>query len=266
LAEPLAAPAEPRTAVLEPSSPTAPTPVPMAAESQAPAPPPSRRVVSEDDIAIRPVTTPAAPNAFADVLTPKARSGPPVVLIVFGLIGVVVLVVAGVIAAGRRGAGDQTTVDAGPAVTAPPPPPVTPPPPPPPPVVAPATVEVKAVNTPARVRWRVGDTVVGLGSGTLTVPAGTASLIAEDLRWKSTATVGIANGVADYDSAPAGVVQLVRTDDKTVVTLAGDDISRQRKLKLPVGRYVFVVERKGQKKEIPVEVMVGKTFTVDAGR
>jgi len=265
--------AEPRTAHLagiEPvssssSSSSPATPVPMAAESHAPAPPNARRPVSEDDVAIRPVTTPAAPNAIADVLTPKPRSGPPVALIAVGLVVVVVAVVAGVIAMGRRGQGDPaTTVDAGSPVTTPPPPPSTPPPPPP--VVVPATIEVRAVNTPSRVRWRVGDTVVGLGSGALTVPRGTTSLIAEDLRWKSTATVAITDGVADYDSAPAGIVQLVRTDEKSTVTLAGDDISRQRKLKLPVGRYVFVVERKGQKKEIPVEVTAGRTFTVDAGR
>jgi serine/threonine-protein kinase len=265
-AEPVA---EPRTAVLDAATaPTpAPTPAPMAAESQAPAPPSARRVVSEDDVAIRPVTTPAAPNAIADVLTPKPRSGPPVALIALGLVVVVVVVVVAIVAAGRRG---QTAggVDAGTVVTAPPPPPTTspPPPPPPPPVVAPATVDVRAVNTPSRVRWRAGDAVVGLGSGTLTVPAGTKSLIAEDLRWKSTATVAVVDGVADYDSAPAGIVQLVRTDDKTTVTLAGDDISRQRKLRLPVGRYIFVVERKGQKKEVPIEVAAGKTFTVDAGR
>lgn len=248
-------PAEPRTAVFEPSSPTVPTPVPVAAESEAPAPPPSRRV-SEDDVVIRPVTTPAAPNAIADVLTPKSRSGPPVLLIAVGLVVVIVAVIAAVVAIGQRRPAAPAVVDAGPPA----------PPPPPPVVVAPTTVEVRAVNTPSRVRWRVGDAVVGLGSGTLTIPAGTTSLIAEDLRWKSTATVGVVDGVVDYDSAPAGVVQLVRTDDKTTVTLAGDDISRQRKLKLPVGRYVFVVERRGKKKEIPVEVTAGRTFTVDAGR
>jgi serine/threonine-protein kinase len=255
-------PAEPRTAVLEPSSTTAPTPVPLAAESaalasEALAPPPSQRV-SEDDVAIRPVTTPAAPNAIADVLTPKPRSGPPVLLIAVGLVVVVVAVTAAVVAIGQRRPAAPAVVDAGP--------PAPPPPPPPPPVVAPTTVEVRAVNTPSRVRWRVGDAVVGLGSGTLTIPAGTTSLVAEDLRWKATATVSVVNGVVDYDSAPSGIVQLVRTDDNTTVTLAGDDISRQRKLKLPVGRYVFVVERRGTKKEIPVEVTAGRTFTLDAGR
>lgn len=251
--------AEPRTAVLNGAM----SSTPMAAESHAPAPSQSRGQVSEDDVAIRPVTIPAAPNAIADVLTPKPRSGPPVALVAVGLVVVLVVVVAAVIAAGRRGQGGDPVVDAGAGTTAPPSPPTTPPPPPP--VVAPATVDVRAVNTPSRVRWRAGDAVVGLGSGTLTVPAGTKSLIAEDLRWKATATVTVTDGVADYDSAPAGIVQLVRTDDKTRVTLAGDDISRQRKLKLPVGRYVFVVERKGQKKEVPVEVTAGKTFTVDAG-
>ncbi len=259
---------EPRTAHIaghELASLSSTTPAPIAAESRAPVPPPStRRPVSEDEVAIRPVTTPAAPNAIADVLTPKPRSGPPVVVIAVGLVIVVVAIVVGVTAIGRRGAVDPATaVDAGLAVP-PPPTPLTPPPPAP--VVAPATVEVRAVNTPSRVRWRVGDTVVGLGSGALTVPRGTTSLIAEDLRWRSTATIGIADGILDYDSAPAGFVQLVRTDERTTVTLAGDDVSRQRKLKLPVGRYVFVVERRGQRKEIPIEVTVGKTFTVDAGR
>jgi hypothetical protein len=59
---------------------------------------------------------------------------------------------------------------------------------------------------------------------------------------------------------------LVRTSDKTIIRLGDDDVSRQRKLKMVVGRYVFKVERDGKVKDIPVEVAAGKTITIDASR
>ncbi len=231
--------------------------------------------------AIRPVTTPAAPNAISNVLTPAPRGGPPVALIVFGLI-VVVGSIAGVGIAWQNGVFGGTDVvgadagvasavaDAGTSIPVVPPPPPGQPPPPPPPPPPPAgafpTATVQAKNTPARIRWRAGDTVVGLGSGTLTVPAGTMMLIAEDLRWHTLASVPVIAGVADYEAVPKGTVQLVRTSDAIKVTLGDDDISKQRRLNLPVGRYIFTVEKGGKKREVPVEIVAGKTITIDVAR
>ena len=157
------------------------------------------------------------------------------------------------IAVADAGPAAHSVVDAGP------------PPPPPPPLVV-KSVDVVAKGAPSRVRWLVDGRVVGIGSGTLTVPDGTKSMVAEDLRWKSTATVPVTAGVVDYESVPTGTVQLVRTSDKTIIRLGDDDVSRQRKLKMVVGRYVFKVERDGKVKDIPVEVAAGKTITIDASR
>ena len=225
--------------------------------------------ISEDEAAIRPVTTPATPNIIADVLTPPGRTGPPVVAIVLILLALVVVAVAVALRAGKGGpgaaadvvvdAGVRSVVDAGAAL---------PPPPPPPPLPLPPVtmVNVAARGAPARIRWVVDGIVVGMGSGTLRLPVGTAKLVAEDLRWKSTATVPVVDGVASYDMVPTGVVQLVRTSDQVIIRLGDDDVSRQRKLKLVVGRYLFKVERDGKVRDVPVEVVAGKTSTIDGMR
>jgi len=226
--------------------------------------PAAPRRPNEGEATVRPVTTPATPNIIADVLTPQKRSGPPVAAIVVVLLALVVGVVMIALRFGESGTGTDGGVvvaDAGPAAVVD----AGPPPPPPPPVVK-KTVDVVAKGAPARVRWLVDGRVVGIGSGTLTVPAGAKSMVAEDLRWKSTATVPVVGGIVDYDTVPTGTVQLVRTSDKTIIRLGDDDVSRQRKLKLVVGRYVFKVERDGKVKDIPVEVAAGKTITIDASR
>ncbi len=221
--------------------------------------------ISEDEAAIRPVTTPATPNIIADVLTPPGRTGPPVAAIVVMLLALVIVVVAVALRAGKGGAGVaadvavdagvRSVVDAGAAPL--------PPPPSSPPV---KMVDVAARGAPARIRWVVDGTVVGMGSGTLRLPVGTATLVAEDLRWKSTATVVVVDGVANYDTVPSGIVQLVRTSDQVTIRLGDDDVSRQRKLKLVVGRYLFKVERDGKIRDVPVEVVAGKTITIDGMR
>ena len=221
--------------------------------------------ISEDDAAIRPVTTPATPNIIADVLTPPGRTGPPVAAIVLILLALVVAVVAVALRAGKGGAGAaadvvadagvRSVVDAGAA-----------PSPPAPPAPPAKLVDVAARGAPARIRWVVDGTVVGMGSGTLRLPVGTTKLVAEDLRWKSTATVSVVDGVANYDTVPTGVVQLVRTSDQVIIRLGDDDVSRQRKLKLVVGRYLFKVERDGKVRDVPVEVVAGKTITIDGMR
>ncbi len=214
------------------------------------------------DDAIRPVTTPAAPNAISNVLTPPPRSGPPVALILFGVVvvvgGVVGLGVAyksGVFGGGSAAVVDAGVVDAGGQAS----------PPPPPPVVA-KTVQVTAKNTPARIRWKARDEIVGLGSGVLTVPVGTTMLIAEDLRWHSLASVPVKDGVADYEAVPKGIIQLVRTSDRIKVMLGDDDISKQRRVNLPPGRYLVKIENGAKRKEIPVDIVAGKTITIDVAR
>lgn len=214
---------------------------------------------------IAPVTTPAGANAIGNVLAPtREGSGIPVPVVVLGILAVVGLVGGGAYAVHRFGgtstspttdAGVAVVADAGPAVVAPPPPP---------PVAKP--VSVKTPNAPARVRWLVGDTVVGLGAGSVFVPPGTTNLVAEDMRWKVRSTVPINAGVADYGALPTGQVQLVRTNDRIKVTLGDDDVSRQRKLKLVAGRYVFKVEKAGSTKDLPVEIKGGETVSLDVAR
>ncbi len=230
--------------------------------------------------AIQPVTTPAAENAFADVLVPRPRSSAPVAAIAGALV-VALVVTAALVAVVRGGPAPPAHPSSTPPSSAPPssaPPPSTPPPSTPPlstqtaPSSAPPrstqtarTVEIKAVQAPARIRWRAGDSVVGVGSGALTVPAGTHELIAEDLRWGSRAVVAVVDGAVDYRSVPTGVVQL-RIDEGTTVRLGDDDVSRQRRLTLPVGHYVFVVERNGRRRDVAVDVTAGKTLPLDAVR
>ena len=74
------------------------------------------------------------------------------------------------------------------------------------------------------------------------------------------------DGVVDYATVPTGVVSLLRVDSETSVRLAGDDVSRQRRLTLPVGRYVFVIERGERQREVPVDVVAGVTVSLDAAR
>jgi hypothetical protein len=50
------------------------------------------------------------------------------------------------------------------------------------------------------------------------------------------------------------------------VRRAGDDVPRQRRLTLPVGRYVFVIERGERQREVPVDVVAGVTVSLDAAR
>jgi hypothetical protein len=221
----------------------------------------------DPDAQIAPVTTPAGANAIGNVLAPtREGGGVPVPVLVLGIVGVIGLIGAGAYAVHRFGGSSNTSsADAGVAVVADAGPAVTPPPPPPPPPVA-KPVSVKTPNAPSRVRWLVGDAVVGLGAGSVFVPAGTTNLVAEDLRWKVRSTVAINGGVADYGALPTGQVQLVRTSDRIKVTLGDDDVSRQRKLKLVAGHYVFKVEKAGSKKELPVEIKGGETVSLDVAR
>ncbi|MDP2345230.1 MAG: serine/threonine-protein kinase [Deltaproteobacteria bacterium] len=262
-----------------------------------PQPPPPYVAPDVDRSVIKPVTLPAAPNAISDILSPPPRSGPPVPLIALGLFAVLALAVAfvvvvmplisppltadaGVVAAPSvidAGSKAVEVVDAGAVVVVVPPivPPVVPPIVPPVvvpvvppivPVIAGGKIEIRAKGAPTRVRWRAGDVVVGVGSGPLTVPAGTRALIAEDLRRGFTVEVPVLDGEANYGALPTGVVLLVRTNEKTVVTLGDDDVSLQRKLKLVAGRYRFKVVRGDRVKETTIEVQAGKEHVLDAGR
>jgi hypothetical protein len=223
----------------------------------------------DPDAQIAPVTTPAGANAIGNVLAPtREGGGVPVPVLVLGIVAMLGLVAGGGYAVHRFGgspststtdAGVAVVADAGPAV-------VTPPPPPPPPPAVAKALSVKTPNAPSRVRWFVGESVVGVGTGSVFVPAGTTNLVAEDMRWKVRSTVPINGGVADYGALPTGQVQLVRTSDRIKVTLGDDDVSRQRKLKLVAGHYVFKVEKAGSKKELPVEIKGGETVSLDVAR
>ncbi len=217
---------------------------------------------------IAPVTTPAGANAFGNVLAPANEgSGISVPVVLLGL-----LVVAGIVGGGAyaiyrfAGSPGTSTADAGMPVVADAGPPAVVPPPPPPPPVAPRPISVKTPNAPSRVRWFAGDVVVGIGAGSVFAPAGTKNLIAEDMRWKVRSTVPVNAGVADYGALPTGQVQLVRTSDRIKVTLGDDDVSRQRKLKLVAGHYVFKVDKAGSKKDIPVEIKGGENLSLDVAR
>lgn len=221
------------------------------------------RVPLDPSAAIAPVTRPAAPNAFGNVLAPAREGGIPAPAIVLGLLLVVGAVVGGGIAISRyvkanAGTG-SAVVDAGVAVA----PPIVDAGPPPPVEPAPVTVATKA---PSKIKWSFDDVVVGVGVGSVRVPAKATALVAEDMRWHSKVSVPVVAGVADYEAVPAGVVQLVRTSDAIVVRLGDDDVSRQRKLKLVVGRYVFKITKGGSTREIPVEVKDGQTISLDVAR
>ena len=62
------------------------------------------------------------------------------------------------------------------------------------------------------------------------------------------------------------MVIIVRASDKIRVVLGDDDVSQQRKLPLVAGRHRFRIERNGASKDVVVEVLAGKTFTLDAAR
>ncbi len=125
---------------------------------------------------------------------------------------------------------------------------------------------MQARRAPARVRWSVGDTVLGVGEGSLSVPAGTRTLRAEDLRRRIAHDVPVVDGVVDYGALPTGNVLIVRAGPKARVLLGDDDVTTVRRLPLPVGRYRFRVVRPGQTKEIPVEVAARRDVTLDASR
>ncbi len=239
-----------------------------------PTPPPA---VDVDRMLIKPVTLPAAPNAISDILAPPPSAGFPLPLIALGLLVVVALVVVVVVGWPKLGAphpdagtaavdagkalpvdagltaspprlGQGSSVDAGVVVSAPRP-----------------AVVVQALHAPTRIRWRAGDVVVGIGSGSLVVPAGTKVLMAEDLRRGSAVEVPINGGEADYGALPTGTVLLVRTDNAKV-TLGDDDVSLQRKLKLVAGRYRFKVVKGTRLKETTIDVLAGKEHLLDAGK
>ena len=241
---------------------------PMAAEASAPFPPPSKGAnpapinpkvasrLSQLDDQVRPVTTPAAPNAIESILAPKKKSAAPLVIIAILLIGTIVGVGFLVLRSMNGPDIPDAVVDAGVAPT-----PVVDAGPPPP-----ALITVKT-NAPTRIRWSHGDKVVGLGKGSVRVPEGTPILKALDTRWLVESDVPIKSGVADYDALPTGTVNLVRINTRsTKVTLGDDDVTLQRRLTLVEGRYTFVVERSGRKSEQVVVLHPGQSFTIDGNK
>ncbi len=221
---------------------------------------------------VQPVTSPAGKNAISDVLAPQ-RSGVPVGVVVGGLVAVVLVAVAIVafvvvpaIGAGKGTADAGVVVDAGvkapvlvdagvkavvvvdAGVKA---------------VVAPVAQKSVRIAAPTRIRWKLGDVVLGVGSGNVSVPGDTSALVAEDTRRAFSVSVPIENGAADFAALPTGTVILVRKSDSTTILLGDDDVSLQRKIQLPAGRYLFKVKTKTKQREVPVEVQVGKTHTVD---
>ena len=113
-------------------------------------------------------------------------------------------------------------------------------------------------------RWKSGSEVLGLGEGKLQVPSTANTLTAEDLRRGFSVEVPIEKGVADYGALPGGTVIIVRRSEGTTIMLGADDVSTQRKLKLPNGHYVFHIDTKGKKKDLTIEVQTNKQITLDA--
>ncbi len=221
---------------------------------------------------VRPVTTPSTRNAFANLLLPAAPAGPSLLVRAAAVVVAAVIVVGGAAliwlvvgpAAGPRPAGAGPMVDAGPVdgprdagvIDS------APPPPPPPPAPA-AGTQVTARRAPVRILWQVGDTTIGLGEGTFTVPAGTRVLRARDPRRGFAVDVPVVEGVVDYEPVLSATVMLVRTDGARV-TLGNDDVTRARRIPVPPGRHVFRVERGGRSRDIPIEVGPRGSATVDA--
>ena len=257
----------PETAIL-PEPPKAPAPhvatmvQPLSPSS--PLPPPQVKTGEEKPV-VKPVTMPAGANAIGDLLAPPQRSGVPVPLVVFGLVVVIIAFVALAVVVPRLGGNAvdagvvASNVDAGvradagtPTVLVKPPPPEM------------VTVTARA---PSRIRWKAGETVVGLGDGLLNLPKTQKQLTAEDLRRGFSIDVEIVDGVADYNTVASGTVIIVRKGEGITITLGADDISTQRRLKLPVGRYRFkVVGKNGTVKETPIEVQLNGQHTLDAGK
>ena len=218
-----------------------------------------------DVAVIKPVTLPAGVNAISDVLNPPKANRWLVPLIALILVAAIVaaifiFVVIPTITAPTdsppKSVADAGTaaakVDAGVVVVGPP-----------------AVRAVKSVDVrgaPDRIRWTAGGVVLGVGSGRLTVPEGTKTLTAEDLRRGLKVDVPLVEGVADYSALPTGTVQLVRTSDKIKVTLGSDDISVQRKLKLVVGRYRIKIVRGNAVRETTIEVLAGKEQVLDVSK
>lgn len=255
----------PETAPTPSSSPSLPSPPPPSPPSPVPAP--AVRVVEktgEEKPIVKPVTMPSGPNAISDILSPRPRSSAaPFIAVgliaVVVLVGVVVLVVIPRIAAGSNADAGVNVADAGLRVDAGTPTVLVRPPP----------VEMVSIDSrgPARIRWKAGDVVVGLGEAKFTVPKTQKSLLAEDLRRGFSTEVPIVDGVADYNAVPSGTVIIVRKGEGILISLGQDDISTQRKLTLPVGRYRFkVVSSRGVAKETTIEVAAGKQHTLDAGK
>jgi len=227
------------------------------------APLPPSTVPEDPKSIVQPVTTPAQANAFGNVLAPAREGGIPAPVMIIGVVVVIGLIIAGGVGIKRladSAVAPVVVVDAGVAVA----PPVVDAGPPPPPAVKPP-ITIKTTG-PTRVRWLIDSKVVGLGAGSVSAPAGTSSLVAEDLRWKSRVTVPVNNGLADYEAMPSGTIQLIRTSDKITVKLGDDDVSRLRKIKLVAGRYVFKVEKAGSTREIPVDVKVNQTISLDVAK
>jgi serine/threonine protein kinase len=244
-------------------------------------------VVDPDQPAlIRPVTIPATKNAFANVLAPKKSGGSSPAVVGGALIASVVIVV-GLAAAVWRVVGPPVSKELSTATTATPTTTTAPAPAPAPatttaPAPAPATttapapapaattatasLRVEARRTPSRIRWSVGDTVVGVGDGILSVPAGTTALRAFDLRRRVSYEVRIVEGVVDFGALPVGHVTLAKASPRQRVIVGDDDVTTQRRLALPAGRYRFRVQRDGTSKETDVDVVAGRDIVFDASR